>query len=146
MTREGFHFTSSLFEIEPREDEETNPRRYGKQLALWLKEKLKGIGYQTEVLPEDWGWCVICQRKPFLLWVGCGNESDYDKVGPNDPPPKGREVVWHCFPEAELPLLSRLFNRTDMTPALDKLDADLRAVLANEAGIGLTPAPPLRSA
>ena len=139
--REGYRFKSSLFEIEPGEDKETNPRCYGKRLALWLRAKLERAGYQIEVLPEDWGWCVICQRQPFLLWVGCGNARDYDEVDLNARRPVGTDIVWHCFPEAELPLLARLFKRVDVNPALDKLDADLRAVLSNEAAIELVPAP-----
>ncbi len=38
-------FTSDLFEIEEREDEDTNPGMYGKSLAKWLSEKFKDLGY-----------------------------------------------------------------------------------------------------
>ena len=31
-----FWFKTNLFDIEPNEDEETNPRIYGKQFAHWL--------------------------------------------------------------------------------------------------------------
>ena len=53
----GFWFKSSLFAIEPDEDQETNPQRYGRQLAKWLGEELRALGYNVEVIPEDWGWC-----------------------------------------------------------------------------------------
>jgi len=35
-------FKSIRFRIEPGEDEATNPGRYGKQLAEWLRERLIG--------------------------------------------------------------------------------------------------------
>jgi hypothetical protein len=45
---EHFWFKSTLFEAEPNEDEETNPRIYGKQLASWLTNKLSQIGYDPK--------------------------------------------------------------------------------------------------
>jgi len=49
-----FWFKSTLFEIEPGEDKETNPRCYGKHLANWLRQKLVEKGYAVEgVGPED---------------------------------------------------------------------------------------------
>jgi hypothetical protein len=139
--RDGYHFRSSLFDIEAGEDAGTNPGCYGKQLAHWLKARLASAGYTAvEVIPEDWGWCVMCQRDPFLLWVGCGNvQEDFDQLLPEGAPPQAAEVVWHCFPEAEQPLLKRLFGRIDTGPALDKLDADLRAILSSESGIEIVP-------
>jgi hypothetical protein len=139
--KDGYHFRSSLFAVEPGEDEETNPRCYGRQLALWLKEELAVAGYDTEVVAEDWGWCVLCQRKPFLLWVGCGNVRDPDRAAPDDPPPSAADMIWHCFVEAELPPFARLFKRIEASGSLDKLDADLRAILTTEAGIEIVPEP-----
>lgn len=37
-------FTSDLFQIEPGEDEQTNPYRFGKQLSHWLADKLSADG------------------------------------------------------------------------------------------------------
>jgi len=65
---DGYRFTSDLFEIEPGEDEQINPRRYGRQLASWLKAGLESRGYSVEpVIAEDWGRCLMCSRDPFLL-------------------------------------------------------------------------------
>jgi hypothetical protein len=70
----GYWFTSSLFEIEPGEDKETNPGCYGRQLAVWLRKQLQERGHTVEpIINEDWGRCLMCSRDPFLLWVGCGN-------------------------------------------------------------------------
>ena len=45
---DGYFFKSNLFEIEPGEDEETNPGCYGKQLSHWLKDKFSKLGYEVE--------------------------------------------------------------------------------------------------
>lgn len=80
-----FQFRTDLFPIDPREDEETNPFCYGRSLAQWVRSKFAELGYFPEpIVPEDWGWCVILHREPFLLWVACGNDRSeyYDKVKP----------------------------------------------------------------
>ncbi|SUS05901.1 conserved hypothetical protein [uncultured Defluviicoccus sp.] len=137
-----YWFTSTLFEIEPGEDEEINPRRYGRQLAVWLKAKLEERGYRIEpAIAEDWGRCLICSREPFMLWVGCGNVVDYDAAQPGDAPPAKENVVWHCFSTAEIPLLKRLFKRPDTSFALSKLDEDLRTILSQEPKISLVAQP-----
>lgn len=131
-----YRFSSTLFEIEPGEDEEINPRMYGRQLAAWLKAQLEARGHAVEpVIAEDWGRCLMCARKPFLLWVGCGSETDYTAAQHDDPPPAEEDVVWVCFAEAEIPLLKRLFNRPDPSAALTRLDDDLKQILDGEPGI-----------
>ena len=78
----GYWFTSTLFQIEPGEDAEINPGRYGRQLAIWLKGQLEHRGYSVEpIINEDWRRCLMCSRDPFMLWVGCGNVSGPRAVG-----------------------------------------------------------------
>jgi hypothetical protein len=133
-----YRFTSTLFEIEPGEDEEINPRMYGRQLAAWLKTQLEARGHAVEpVIAEDWGRCLMCAREPFLLWVGCGNETDYATTRPGDPPPAKDNIVWVCFAEAEIPLWKRLFKRPDTSAALARLDNDLSSILNDEPSIAL---------
>ena len=137
----GYWFKSSLFDIDPYEDQESNPRRYGRELAYWLRSRLEQRGYTAaDVFGEDWGWCVMCQFKPFSLWVGCGNMEDF-QARPQDPPPQKESVVWHCFPAAKPPLLARVFRRVDTAPALERLDTDLREILAGDPGITLVNEP-----
>jgi hypothetical protein len=132
----GYHFTSSLFDIEPGEDDEVNPRMYGRQLAVWLKDQLEARGYLVEpIIAEDWGRCLMCSREPFLLWVGCGSVTDYDEAKPGDPPPAKESITWHCFPNAEPPFWKRLFHRIDTRATLAQLDSDLLAILKAEARI-----------
>lgn len=135
---DGYRFSSDLFEIEPGEDEAINPRMYGRQLARWLKARLEARGYEVEpAIEEDWGRCLMCSRELFLLWVGCGNEYDYDTAEPGDPPPPAAQVVWRCFAVAEVPLWKRWWRKLDSAPALAELDRALRDILVSEPRIRL---------
>jgi hypothetical protein len=132
-----YWFKSSRFEAEPGEDEETNPRMYGRQLAHWLRERFLALGYPVEdVISEDWGWCVMCQRDPYWLWIGCVNLADYEYAKPDDPPPATEMLLWQAGVTAEIPFFKYLFKRKpDVSAGLSKLDAELRRVLESETTI-----------
>jgi len=136
---DGYYFKSSKFEIEPGEDEDVNPRIYGRQLATWLKARLEECGYSVEdFIEEDWGRCLMCAREPFRLLVGCTNIVDYDTAQPSDGPPAKEDVTWHCFVTSEVPFLKNLFRRkVDPAAAVTKLHADLGKVLRAEPQIRL---------
>jgi hypothetical protein len=135
---EGYWFKSSKFEIEPGEDEEINPRMYGRQLARWLKQRLEDKGYRVEaIINEDWGRCLMCSRDPFMLWVGCGNVTDHETAQPGDGPPAKDSVTWHCFATAEVSFWKRLFRSIETEPAVSKLDADLGDILRTEPEVSL---------
>jgi hypothetical protein len=103
-------FKSTLFEILPGEDENTNPGCYGRSLAIWLRGKLIDMGYDVEdVIPEDWGWCVLCKRRPYKLWIGCGTMVDHDQGPPVASSTSGQSMTWTCFVEAEESFL-RVFS------------------------------------
>ena len=127
-----FWFKSSLFEIEPGEDDEINPAIYGRQLSAWLAVKLRGCGYRVEVINEDWGRCIMCMRDPVWLWVGCGNITSET---PEREPPKKEDIVWHCFVTCEIPFWKRLFKRIDPQPLIKKLTEELSSILTSEPGI-----------
>ena len=135
---EGYWFKSSKFEIEPDEDEEINPRMYGRQLARWLKQRLEEKGYSVEeIINEDWGRCLMCRRDPFMLWAGCGSVTDYETAAPGDPPPAKTDVTWHCFATAEVFFWKRLFRRIDTEPAVARLHADLGEILRADPEVSL---------
>jgi hypothetical protein len=137
-----FWFRSDRFAIEPGEDAHTNPGCYGRQLAHWLRERLIDKGYAVEaVIPEDFGWCIMCARKPFMLWVACVSVIDYDDTKPEAPPPDGKDVTWSCAATAETPFLAGLFKRIDVEPALSELGKHVADILAAEPSIRLTAAP-----
>lgn len=133
----GYWFTSTAFEAESGEDKETNPRKFGRQPARWLRERLLGLGYAVEeVFAEDWGWCVVCQREPFSLWIGCVNLGDHEFAREDDPPPTRSQLLWNAVPFAEASLLKYALRRKPDTAAgLAKLDSDLRALLQSEQSI-----------
>jgi len=54
----------------------------------------------------NFGWIVIVSRKPFLLWLGCGNTED-------------SADEWRIFPMAELSLFQRLLGRQNTALAMD---------------------------
>lgn len=106
-------FTTDFFKPSPSEDEEMSPGRYGKELAQWLAAKLEERGVSVEeVIPEDFGWVVMVSRKPFMLWLGCGNTD-------------GSTVQWTVFPVAEPSLVHRIFRRADSAHSVEQLRAQL---------------------
>ncbi len=116
-------FSSQFFKPIPGEDEQTNPGRFGKALAKWLAERLKERGVSVEdVLPEDFGWVVLVARKPFMLWLGCGNTD-------------GSTTEWSVFPVAELSLMQRLFRRIDPTSEVEKLKAHVAELVPLIPGV-----------
>jgi hypothetical protein len=138
---EGYWFKSSLFAIEPGEDDEINPGIYGRQLALWLKRKLEAGGHAVEpVINEDWGRCLMCQRSPFALWVGVASVEAESPDGGGVPARDA--VIWHCFAVAEGGLRMRMFGKkNEIEASRAKLDAALQSILRTEPGILLVPEP-----
>jgi hypothetical protein len=137
---DGYWFKSSLFEIEPGEDDEVNPGIYGRQLARWLRPKLEAAGFAVEdILNEDWGRCLMCQRSPFALWVGVGS---VDEPRDDGQLPVKDAVVWHCFAVTEGGFRMRMFGKKNEIEATRaKLDAALASILRSEPAILLIPEP-----
>jgi hypothetical protein len=134
---DGHWFTSHLFAVELGEDDEVNPGVYGRQLAAWLKNQLEQRGYAVEpVIAEDWGRCLMLSRNPFRLWVGCGNTQHHPSgdVG-------GGEIIWHCFPAAEVPFFGRLFGKPDTASALSRLNEELGSILGQHPAITMVSEP-----
>lgn len=127
---DGFWLQSPLFKPEPEEDAHTNPGCFGKALAEWIEASLGNQGIQVEgVIPEDWGWCVMVSRGPYLIWIGCGNVQD-------DSPPQ--ELTWHCFVEAEIPFWkfwNRWIHGSEMRAAGARIRSMLAAAFAAEPAI-----------
>jgi hypothetical protein len=138
---DGYWFRSSLFEIEPGEDDEINPGIYGRQLAQWMKRRLEAGGYSVEdVIHEDWGRCLMCQRSPFGLWVGVSSVDDESRV--DGEIPTRDAVVWHCFAVTEGGLRLRMFGKkNEIEASRAKLDATLHSILRAEPAILLVPPP-----
>lgn len=126
---DGFWFTSTLFS--PHTGDGT------RQLAAWLATELEKHGYGVEpAIEEDWGYCLVLRREPFLFWVGCGAVDSPAALDADS-----RNTRWHCFPAADVPLMRRLLGKPDVGTALAKLRSDLHAILAGEPQIALTAEP-----
>lgn len=116
-------FTSDYFKPIAGEEEQTNPGCYGKALALWLAARLKERGVFFEgVIPEDFGWVVMVSRKPFMLWLGCGNTD-------------GSTTEWNIFPVAEVSTLQRLFKRLDPSSEIEELRIHLVELVPSIPGV-----------
>jgi hypothetical protein len=116
-------FHSSLFSPS---NNEVKPTRGGAKLAEWLAEKFSTLGYPAEISPEDWGWCVMCKRNPYNLWVGCRNMH-------------GKKNTWLCFIHAEVPFLKKIFTKFDTEKDIDNLIVQLNTILESEPNIELKP-------
>lgn len=143
-----YWFRSDRFAIQDGEDECTNPGRFGKSLAEWLGAELATYGYTTEVIPEDWGWCVMCSRGEFLLWVGCGCMLTEEILESTlDNPPDATRIVWHVFYEVEVPffkpwsLLRRMVGLLDTATPKSQLGAALEAIILSSSGLQHCPEP-----
>jgi hypothetical protein len=127
-----FNFRSDLFQVDPKEDEETNPSCYGRSLAQWIHGKFTALGYSPEaVIPEDWGWCVMLRREPFLLWIGCGNVTSkiLDDVTPAQKDafvPIGSDLTWCSFVGTDALVWTRFFWKRLFRLASE--DKDVRVV------------------
>ena len=106
-----------FFEVEPSEDQETNPGVYGRAFARWLADRLRARGEPVEqVLAEDWGRCVVLSRRPYRLWIGCSNRAD-------------RVDEWGAFVMAEPGLLQRLFRTADPGPVVARVHRVLDEIM-----------------
>ena len=90
-------------------------------------------------------------RKPFLLWIGCGNvRTDlYDRVKPEDKDtfvPRGDEMVWTCFVGTDSFLWTAFFWKklvglATTRDAVIRVAAELERFLGQESRIRLTEEP-----
>ncbi len=123
MSRQAW-FTTSLFQTLPDEDNQTNPGRLGAALAVWVRDKLRARGFShvEEPIAEDWGWVVMVQRKPYRLWVGCGNEE-------------GSTTRWSIFVEAEPSIFQKIVKRMDPTASVVSLEQELEEIIRSQPAI-----------
>jgi len=108
---------TSFFAVEPGEDAETNPGRYGRAMARWVADKLRERGQSVEeVFGEDWGWCILLARQPYRLWIGCGNRF-------------GSTTEWGAFVGADLSLFQRMRGSTDARQSVERVSRMLEEIL-----------------
>ncbi len=116
-------FESTAFVVRPGEDERTNPGIFGKSLAEWLARQLRGKGFTpSEVIAEDFGWCVPLQSKPHKLYVSCASAEET---------PNG----WLVFVFAEGGLLSRMLGRDTSAQSVARAFAAVKEALQGSSQV-----------
>ena len=102
---------------------QSHPGRHGRHLAEWLAAQLRARGEGVQdIIAEDWGWCIMLHRKPYMLWIGCGNED-------------GSVERWGVFVCAEPSLPQRIFQRVDVEPVVLRLEALLKEMVLEIPGV-----------
>jgi len=116
-------FRSSKFPPYEGEEEEINPGIWGKRLAEYFVEKLKGTGVEAEeIIGEDWGWYIPIKNEGFRLAICCGHQD-------------GDEDEFLCFTDPATPIIKKLFRKTDATEQLSRLVAVMTKILASDPEI-----------
>ena len=117
------HFIKTdFFKIEPDEDNETNPGIYGRAFSSWVAASLRTKGVAVEgVIPEDFGWCVMLQRKPSRVWVACGNREE-------------SQNEWGAYIVSEPSIVQRLFGKAPSAAELERLNSLVADVVKSVPG------------
>ena len=142
--RKQLCFTSPRFQIVPNEEDSTNPGCFGQELAEWTCEQMKSLGYpEAEVIPEDFGWCVMCSRRDFMLWIACGSvlSAEAWEVPEAERPITLEDITWTSYAVAEIPFynlkskLLCLFGRIKPEEDRIKLETTLEKILREQPDI-----------
>ena len=116
-------FRSDRFPPYETESVQVNPELWGKRLAEFFRDGLRGEGFQTgEPIAEDWGWMVPIANEKFRLWIGCGRYQEY---------PDG----FLCFIDPHQPFIRKLLGRIDTTETIGSLQRAMDKLLTEDAGI-----------
>lgn len=116
-------FRSSKFPPYDGEEDQINPGLWGKRLAEYLVENLKGKGIETEEpIPEDWGWYIPVKADGPKVAVCCGHQQ-------------GEDDEFLCFTDPAKPVVKKLFKKVDVTQHLGPVAKALEDILAADPEI-----------
>ncbi|MEI6516728.1 MAG: hypothetical protein WCO77_12195 [bacterium] len=116
-------FRSNKFPPYEGEEEQINPGLWGKRLAEYFIENLKGTGIDTEeIIPEDWGWYIPIKNEGFRLAICCGHQY-------------GDSDEFLCFTEPSNPIIRKLFRKIDASEQLGRVIAAMSQILASDPEI-----------
>jgi len=122
MSGECHVIRTNAFPIEPGEDADTNPGRYGRAFAQFVADGMRAKGELVEdIVPEDFGWCVRLGRNPFR-WVGCGNRD-------------GETEEWMAFAVVEAGLVKRLVGEASIAQERSRLSRLVLEVVRAAPGV-----------
>lgn len=110
-------FISSHFQVLQNEEEQTNPGVYGFDLARWLRDRLleKGL-VAKELIPKDWGWCVVVKTKPVKVNLAVSNVD-------------GSTTRWRVFVFAERGFLQFATGANDLKLEVAALHQHLATIV-----------------
>ncbi|HEY4215188.1 MAG TPA: hypothetical protein VGM84_27195 [Steroidobacteraceae bacterium] len=110
------------FRIDAREDVHAGLGDYGRAFAVSIAERLRVEGEPVlDVVPEDFGHCVILRRRPYLLWIGCAKE--YGNTG-----------RWGAFVCAQPNVLQHWMLAVQLRADIARVQARLLEVLMASTG------------
>ena len=110
-------FISSHFQVSTNEEEQTNPGVYGFALARWLRDRLLERGLVAkELIPADWGWCVVIKTKPVRLSLAVSNVD-------------GSATRWRVFVFAERRFLPFARGANDLKQEVTALREHLATIV-----------------
>ena len=116
-------FRSDEFPAYASEDDEVNPGRFGKRLALYLSKVLAASGETVQdPIAEDWGWVVPVNNEEFRLWIGVGNYEEY---------PNG----FLCFIEPSREYVRKLFRKIPTRSRVEEIQEKVATGLERHSGI-----------
>lgn len=116
-------FRSDRFPTFEGEEKLVNPGLWGKRLADFLRDGLRGEGFEIgEPVAEDWGWLVPVLNEQFRLWIGCGRYQEY---------PDG----FLCFIEPHKPIVRKFLSKVDTRERIAALQHAMDRILTEDAGI-----------
>lgn len=111
-------FVSSHFQVFQNEEEQTNPGVYGFDLARWLRDRLLERGLVAkELIPEDWGWCVVVKTQPVRVNLAVSNVD-------------GSSTRWRVFVFAERGFLQFAKGANDLKQEVALLREHLATIVS----------------
>jgi hypothetical protein len=116
------------FAIGAKEDEETNPGIFGKNLAIFLAGKLTALGLVCEEpFAEDFGYLVAIKNDRGRFYIACASrETDDVSEGARTPKIWNK---WQIFVFAEIGFFRSFFNGADRGERLQTLFVAVKGVL-----------------
>jgi len=116
-------FRSDKFPPYEGKQEQINPGLWGKRLAEYFVERLKGTGIETEeIIPEDWGWYIPIKNEGFRLAICCGHQN-------------GDDDEFLCFTDPATPIIRKLFKKIDATHELTRVVTAMEKILSSDPEI-----------
>ncbi len=77
----------------------------------------------------------MVKKRPFRLWVGCGNATDHEGLRPHGTPADAAtDIVWTCIATMEVPFMKRLLFAPNARPEVVDLFERVRRLVGQTPG------------